>query len=922
MKGYVSYFSDPLDGPVDAKQLLGGKGASLKEMTRAQLRVPPGFTVITDACAAYLQAGRTWPDGLKQQVGENLARLEQESGRKFGQGASPLLVSVRSGAARSMPGMMDTLLNCGLHPGLAEQLGDTETFWSLWCQFVLHYAAVVDDLSTETFRGVLEADLPGRDRSEALLAAYRQQTGKDMPTDPHEILDACITAVFDSWNNQRAIDYRNRHDIRGLKGTAVNVQMMWPSEVSGIVFTHDPTDIEAERMVIEASYGLGEAVVSGDVTPDRYIVSRNDPTDVEVHIGDKAGVVLALGRQIQCDPQAACLDSDQLAELVELSKRVETHFGHPVDIEWGLADGTFALLQARAIRGLDIARDVELGRQEEIQRLKDLAGGKRKVWVAHNLGETLPAPTPMTWQITREYMTGEGGFGQLYQMLGYRPSQQVRQEGFLELICGRIYADPDRLAGLFWDGMPMSYDLDLIAEDESLLNQPPTRFSPEQADGRFLLNLPANLAGMIRSARRTKRLTAVADTRFQQEILPDYLAWVETQHRMDLSQLSDAQLLEELDSRRRKVLTQFAPESLLPGFCGGMALARLDALLSQLLGPQQGPALAATLTMGLEGDKTVEQDHLLYDIAQGRQGVEVFIERYGHRCIGEMELSRPRYREDRNAVEKMLARLAGTATPDPRKRHQENIARRNQADADLFQTLAEAGAGSFEKQVRTQLDRARRLLPYRETGKYYLMMGYELIRNVLEEFDTRYQLAGGVYYLLPEQLSELADNKAELLQQIEQRRVRHSSAQRLDPAEVIDSRELEDLGKRPRVAGGSEMQGTAVAPGSRTGPARIVLDPSSAGELGTGYILVCPSTDPGWTPLFLNAAGLIVERGGVLSHGAIVARDFGIPAVVLPGATRMIQDGQQLQIDGDAGKVLATAVAEGSTAPQEAQVHA
>ncbi len=898
---YISYFSDPLDHP-EPKQVLGGKGASLKEMTRAGLNVPPGFTIATDACQAYFQADRTWPRGLAEQVRENLSRLEAESGRTFGRGARPLLVSVRSGAARSMPGMMDTLLNCGLHPGLADDLDDSEEFWTLWCQFILQFAEVVHGIPPAAFQDILDGDLPARRRSEALQIACRDRTGQAMPAEPMDILFACISAVFDSWNNSRAVAYRDRHDIRGLAGTAVNVQMMWPSEVSGIVFTKDPSDPGASRMVIEASYGLGEAIVSGDVTPDRYLINRDDSSEIQVHPGHKAGAVLALGGPVHRDPDAPCLDQAQLAELVTLARRVEEHFGHPVDIEWGLAEGTFALLQARAIRGLEIAADVEPARQAEIHRLGKLADGKRKIWVAHNLGETLPAPTPMTWQITREYMTGDGGFGRLYQMLGFRPGPAVREEGFLELICGRIYADPERLAWLFWDGMPMTYDLDRVVEDPTLLNQPPTRFAPEQADGRFLLNLPANLVGMARSAWRTRKLTATADQRFEDQILPAYLAWVRDKRNEDLTCLSDEQLREELGRRRHRVLTEFAPESLLPGFLGGMALSRLNGMLGQFLGETQGAALATTLTLALEGDKTVEQDQLLYDVAQGRAEIDEFLDAYGHRCVGEMELSRPRYREDPAAVDRALARLAGTDA-DPRQRHRQSAQKRQVAEADLSRTLAEAGASSFEGRIRAEADRARRLLPYRETGKYYLMMGYELIRTVLEEFDRRFELAGQVYFLEPDELSELPANRAELSHRARQRRIRHASAQRLALAEVVDSRRLEDLGRDVPPPGGDRLEGTAVAPGRRTGPARVIHDPAEPGDLPDGYILVCPSTDPGWTPLFVGAAGLVVERGGVLSHGAIVARDFGIPAVVIPAATRQISDGDRLSLDGDGGVV-------------------
>ncbi len=257
MARHVHDFSDPLPEGANARTLLGGKGASLKSMTLEGLPVPPGFTITTDCCAAVLADDGRWPDGLAEEVDANLRRLEEHSGRRLGQGGEPLLVSVRSGAARSMPGMMDTLLNCGLHPGLAEEVDEPEQLWTLWIQFVVQFVRTVAGVDPAAFDGILLDRPPSRVVSDELLAACRERLGRPIPTDPRAILRECIDAVFASWNNERAIDYRRRNGIRGLSGTAVNVQMMWPSEVSGIVFTQDPSGMTRDRMIVEASYGLG-----------------------------------------------------------------------------------------------------------------------------------------------------------------------------------------------------------------------------------------------------------------------------------------------------------------------------------------------------------------------------------------------------------------------------------------------------------------------------------------------------------------------------------------------------------------------------------------------------------------------------------------------------------------------------------------
>ena len=337
---FVSYFSDPLPEGQDGRGMLGGKGLSLKQMTLAGLRVPPGFTIPTDCCDLYLRAGQTWPDGLEQQVRDNLTRLETESGREFGKGESPLLVSVRSGAARSMPGMMDTILNCGLHPGLAADVGDNAAFWRLWIQFILSFARTAHNLDESVFADITESGEASRQQAESCGERYLEKTGEAFPSEPWDILKACIELVFRSWNTPRAVAYRQRNGITGLRGTAVNVQMMWPSQVSGIVFTQDPAAPAEDRMIIEASYGLGEAVVSGDVTPDRYFVTRGAHREISVEEGSKGATVEAMGSTFSPSEGSLCLTEGQLDELIELALKVEDYFGYPVDIEWGLVDGS------------------------------------------------------------------------------------------------------------------------------------------------------------------------------------------------------------------------------------------------------------------------------------------------------------------------------------------------------------------------------------------------------------------------------------------------------------------------------------------------------------------------------------------------------------------------------------------------------
>jgi len=897
---YVFLFSGGrTEGDPQRRDILGGKGASLASMSRAGLPVPPGFTISAQCCRFVLDHDGRWPPGLEEQVRRAMRELEAITHRSFGRGKNPLLVAVRSGAAESMPGMMDTILNCGLHPGLADEVGDPPAFWRAFVQFLIRYARSVAGIPTDSWPA---CDTPSREVAERYMALYRERAGRPFPMLPWDSLVECINAVFLSWESERAKAYRRERGFGGQYGTAVNVQAMFPSQVSGILFTVDPNDPSAERMVVESSHGLGESVVSGDSAPDRFVLRRNSLEVLESHIGAKGSVVVPLGGQVERPRDEPSLSPVQLAELGRLGLRVEELYGVPVDIEWGWADSSFVLLQARPIRGLDVARDVEIGRQEEIARLRAMSAGKRRVWVAHNLGETLRAPTPLTWDIIRTFMTGAGGFGRLYRDFGFRPSRRVCEDGFLELICGRIYADPDRLAELFWDGLPLVYDLDKLLLDRSVLDRAPDRFDPDKTDSRFLVSIPLNLLAMVRSARRIRKAMSSALATFREQVLPPYLRYVEEARQRSLAQLDAADLIAELDARRR-IFDEFGKESLKPGFLGGLAFARLEALLVQLLGPGSGAELARRLTSGLDGDVTIEQNELLFRIARGEGTFEEFLQRFGHRAFGEMELAIPRWREDPSALRRLMDVGQLASGRSPAELHRANAESRRQAEAELPAMLARWGGSSFLEEIVENLHAAQHMLPFRETGKHYLMMSYELIRLAALELGRRWGLGDGVFFLRLDELRNFEAERARLTGEIEQRQIRWRSAQRLDMPDLIDSASLDGLGLPSPCEAAASVSGTPVAPGIATGRACVICELSAARTPPGEFVLVCPSTDPAWAPLLVRAEALIVERGGVLSHGAIVARDLGIPAVVCPGAARRFRDGQSLRVDGNTGTI-------------------
>jgi pyruvate,water dikinase len=924
------------EGDPERKDLLGGKGASLAAMSRAGFPVPPGFTISAECCG-HVERHGAWPPGLGDEVRRAIARLEAATERAFGRGPRPLLVAVRSGAAVSMPGMMDTILNCGLNPSLIDTYPSPEAFWREYANHIRLFASSVAGLTLEFDEG-----RPAQPQAEEFLAAWSKLPERSMglrsmrpgsphgleahatpggsfPTDPWDVLVQAIDAVFASWHSPRAQAYRQHHDVRGVPGTAVNVQAMFPSQRSGVLFTADPNVLDTGEMILEASYGLGEAVVSGAVTPDIYVLDRRT-LEVRRHVA--ASLRDASESLSETRPRdEPALSGAQVREIGRLGQRVEEHFGVPSDIEWGLADGQLVLLQTRPIRGLDVLQEARRARDDEAARLRQLAGNSHVVWVVHNLAETLPAPTPLTWDVIHVFMSGRGGFGRLYRELGYRPSRAVDEDGFLELICGRIYADPRRAAGLFWGDLPLAYDTQAIVADPRTLEGPPRKLDLQRADPLLFLRLPGLVWSMVRCARRMKRLRSRVIERFDEWTVPQcgrspqdddrppaarFRKFLASAAEQDIGSLDDAQLLAEFHRRREYVLGELAAESLLPGFFAGLAQAELTLWLTRLLG-EEAPSWVARLTSGLDGDPTVEQNAELYRVARGEASLGPFLVRFGHRADNEMELAHPRWREDSAFVERLVSSLRASEAVSPLQRHEEQVQMRREAEADLPRVLADYGGSSFREDIEHLVRETGRLLPYREKGKFYLMHGYETLRRPLVELARRWELGRDLFFLRLAELPQFSARRSELMDEIERRKLRWKAQQKLTLGEVIDSQRLEALGHaapREGSAPGQRLPARPIASGVATGIARVVFDPGQPRDLGNGYILVCPSTDPGWTPLFLQAKGLVVERGGVLSHGAIVARDFGIPAVVYEHATRHIRDGTRIAIDGHRGEIV------------------
>ena len=867
---FIKHFSEINDGDLSR---VGGKGLNLGKLTRAGFRVPQGFCVTTDAYLFSIQ-------NLPEQNANSIKDLVL---------APELVAEIRT----------------------AHEKLQTDTV-------AVRSSATAEDLADASFAG-------------------QQDTFLNVQSD--ELLDA-LKACWASLWSERAIAYREAQGIvnDGL-AMAVIIQEMCEADVSGVLFSVSPFNQSVS--VIESNWGLGESVVSGAITPDSFQVSRETGAVLEKTIATKREMVTDGGVSDVPDAKqdVPSLTDAQLKELTALGLGVESHYEQPMDIEWALADGEFVLLQARYITTPVSGRDavalgksaetpklrpssknplrkfpmvsesesVEKLRQGEIQRLEGCVDPYGTVWCHHNIAEVLPVPLPMTWSIISKFMSGTGGLGEAYRSLGFYPSKRVDNEGILDLICGRIYVNLNREAELHFAGFPFAHDFNALKEhpQQAMYAQAVPDITRSRAS--FWLKLPLHVVRMSKAEMRLRRCRSDFDQVLTAEIFPAFQSAVETERDISYADLSDAELVEKFQRWCVKTLDNFAPKALTATLLAGFSLQRLAAALQKCTDEAAAKSIVNRLISGLSGNLTVETNEKLQEIAAGDLALNDFLKDYGHRGVDEFELAAPRWREDTTYLEQIVSGFQRDAVTSPAELGGEtpplrpSLSKRESAERELSELMKDKGR--LRKQIESELDFTRRYMPFRETAKFYLMLGYEQMRRVLLELDCRYGLDGGIFYLVPDELQHLIDGKA-FGDVIARRKMERDLMLQIEMPDVIFSDALDQIGAPLATEAAETYRGVGVSAGIASGKARVLLKPSEARLSDRDYILVCPSTDPAWTPLFLHAAGLVMERGGILSHGAVVAREYGVPAVAnIPNATRYITDGQMLQIDGNTGTV-------------------
>ncbi len=793
--------------PADTPRV-GGKAASLAEMAKAGLPVPPGFVITTDAYRRLTASG---------------LRGDADFCRR-----------------------------------LIEQFGELGTV-------AVRSSATDEDGSAASFAGQQETILGVR-TAEELLAAIEQ--------------------CWHSLHSDRATAYRQKQGIAdSAVAMAVVVQQLVPADAAGVLFTHDPADPASPRMIVEASFGLGEVVVSGRVTPDHFVLDRDTGHLLERTRGRKTVRVID-GREELVPPELQetfCLTDVALGQLAELGRAVEAHFGDPRDIEWAVAGGRVYLLQARPITTTATGDT----RTEVIEQLKSLADPRGTVWVRYNLSEILPRPTPMTWAVVQHLMAADGGVGLMNRDFGGNPDPALNGVGAFDLVAGRPMANLSRMPRLQLSPSPFEYPLAAFRADPRLALDPKPTINPLR-DGVFrgLFRLPGLMRRLFRMASIVREQSETFAEEFRTKIAPSFAFEARAALRQDWSRLDSPAVLALFHEWVPKTLADFARHSLKPTFLAEAAWSGLVELLKPKLGEERAQAAVGELALGVKPEVGSDLPTAFHDLARGRIDRATFLDRFGHRAANEMELSAPRWNETPAELPTMVERTASPVA-DP-----------------LEQIVAEANLPASQvAQLRKQVIHLRTYLGLRESAKYFLLLGYAVVRRALVELDIRYKLGGGIFDLVPDELPGLLAGQ-DMRPVVAARRKRRQQELALAVPAVLFSDDLDAIGRLPPPPdGATTLTGIAISSGVAEGLALVLGEPTSA-DVGEGFILVCPSTDPAWVPLFARAKALVMETGGVLSHGAIVAREFGLPAVAgLPDATRQLKTGQRVRVDGTAGIV-------------------
>jgi pyruvate,water dikinase len=845
-------------------EVVGGKGAHLGELSRIQgIRVPAGFCVTTDAFRRIMEDAPSIDDRL-----DRLSRLNPDDREAI----RTLSAEIR----RTLEGIVipDDLAAAIARP--LARLGEQAA-----C--AVRSSATAEDLPAASFAGQQDT--------------YLNVVG---PAAILQHVSRCWASLF----TERAVTYRLRNgfDHRKVHMAVVVQQMVFP-QVAGILFTADPVTSNRKVASVEASFGLGEALVSGLVNADVYkvrdgeVVAKAVATKQLAIHASPAGGTKEEPIEPERQEQPALTDA-QVLRLAQLGRQIEEHFVHPQDIEWCLVDDDFQIVQSRPITTL----------------FPIPAASDRDNHVYVSVGHQQMMTDPMKplglslWQLTALRPMYEAG-GRLFVDVTQGLASPASRAGLLEVL-GR--SDP-----LIRDALQTVLDRgDFIPSlpDEGSGGPPASGApTPIETDPAIVADLigrnQASIAALKRDIR-TKSGSALldfilADIQELKRILFDPQSHQVIMAAMEATWWLNERLQTWLGEKNAAdTLTQSVPHNI----TSEMGLALLD--VADVIRPH--PDVVAFLHDIGDDDGFPDELAKLEGGRETRDAIQAWLDKYGMRCVGEIDITRPRWSERPSTLVPTI--LANTRNFEPgagERRFEQGRREAREKEQELLERLRALPDGERKaEETKRMIDRVRTFIGYREYPKYGMVSRYFVYKQALLDEAERLVQADvlcekeDIFFLAFQELHDVVRTNQVDEELIRRRKDAFRSYEALTPPRVLtsDGEVVAGAYRRDDLPAGA-LVGLPVSAGTVEGRARVILDMAQA-DLEPGDILVTAHTDPSWSPLFVAITGLVTEVGGLMTHGAVIAREYGLPAVVgVEHATRLIRDRQRIRVNGTDGYV-------------------
>jgi phosphoenolpyruvate synthase/pyruvate phosphate dikinase len=864
MSHYVLGFQE-----IDQTQVavVGGKGAHLGELSRIEgIRVPDGFCVTTDAFQRIMAEAPLLEERLDQ-----LSRLNPDDREAL----SALSAEIRR-----------TLEEVAIPRDLAAAITRALARLGEQAAYAVRSSATAEDLPTASFAGQQDTYL-----NIVGSAAILQHISR------------CWASLF----TERAVTYRLRNGLDSRKvSMAVVVQRMLFPQVSGILFTADPVTGNRKVASVEASFGLGEALVSGLVNPDVY-KARDDQVVARTIAAKQLAIhaTPAGGTQTQAiEPERRelpALTDAQVVRLVQLGRRIEAHFGSPQDIEWCLADDDFQIVQSRPITTLF---PIPAATDQENHVYVSVGHGQMMTDAMKPLGISL-------WQLTAGRPMFEAGC-RLFVDVTAGLASPTSRAGLLE-----VMGKGDPLIGDALRTILARGDFIRLLPDKGPgegSGRPPAGGAPApiETDPAIVDELIGRSQASIAALKRdiqAKSGSALLDFIFGDIQELRRILFDPQSHQVFMSAMEATWWLNEHiqtwlgEKNAADTLTQSVPHNV----TSEMGLALLD--VADVIRPY--PDVVAFLRH-VEGEDFLDELHRLAGGQEARDAIQAWLDTYGMRCVGEIDITRPRWSErPTTLVPMILSNIKNFERGAAKRLFEQGRQEAWAKEQELLERLRSLPDGEQKaEEAKRMIDRVRTFIGYREYPKYGMISRYFVYKQALLEEAERLVKAHvlrereDIFYLTLQELRDVVRAHQVDDQLIRQRRDAFKSYQALTPPRVItsDGEVVTGSYRREDIPAGA-LVGLPVSAGTVEGRARVILEMAEA-DLAPGDILVTTHTDPSWTPLFVAIKGLVTEVGGLMTHGAVIAREYGIAAVVgVEHATRLIRDGQRIRVHGTEGYV-------------------